>query len=372
MRHKLLGGFVFAAVFAAVTSTAMASRTWYTNGVSGSDSHNCLSPSTACKTIGHAISLATSGDTIRVAAATYKEHIEIPFSLSIAGSEASTTVIDGKGSALAEPLVATNAGATVTLSHLTIRNSAGRGILNAGKLIISNSTLTGNSAIALCRSTCVLAGGGIYNSGELIISDSTISGNGVGGRCPPICGAKGGGIYNAGTLTISDSTISENGAESCHFIICSGEGGGIYNTISATLTISSSTISGNSSPGPGGGILNDGGKAILQNSIVASNSENCSGISSDGYNLSDDDSCNFNGPGDMNNTDPLLGTLGNNGGPTKTIPLLAGSPAIDVGNPNGCTDGLGHLLKTDQRGFPRPDKEDGGGCDIGAYESQRD
>jgi hypothetical protein len=68
----------------------------------------------------------------------------------------------------------------------------------------------------------------------------------------------------------------------------------------------------------------------------------------------------------------MLGTLGSNGGPTPTIPLLTGSPAIDTGNPSGCTDGRGHLLNTDQRGMPRPDKEDTGGCDIGAYESQSD
>jgi len=78
------------------------------------------------------------------------------------------------------------------------------------------------------------------------------------------------------------------------------------------------------------------------------------------------------GPGDLNNTDPLLGSLQNNGGPTQTMALLSGSPAIDVGNPAGCTDGLGHSLKTDQRGMPRPDPEDKGGCDMGAYESQSD
>jgi hypothetical protein len=50
--------------------------------------------------------------------------------------------------------------------------------------------------------------------------------------------------------------------------------------------------------------------------------------------------------------------------------LLSGSPAIDAGNPKGCTDALGHLLKTDQRGKPRPDPEHTVGCDMGAYESQ--
>jgi len=95
-------------------------------------------------------------------------------------------------------------------------------------------------------------------------------------------------------------------------------------------------------------------------------------VTSNGYNLSSDGTCNFYGPGDMNNTNPLLGPLQNNGGPTQTIALPSGSPAIDAGNPAGCTDGSGHLLATDQRGQPRPDKEDTGGCDIGAYESQTD
>ena len=68
----------------------------------------------------------------------------------------------------------------------------------------------------------------------------------------------------------------------------------------------------------------------------------------------------------------MLGPLQNNGGPTATMALLPGSPAIDAGNPSGCTGGLGHLLKTDQRGSRRPDKEDTGGCDMGAYERQQD
>jgi hypothetical protein len=85
-----------------------------------------------------------------------------------------------------------------------------------------------------------------------------------------------------------------------------------------------------------------------------------------------DNTCNFNGPGDLSNTDPRLGPLQDNGGPTQTMALLPGSPAIDAGNPHGCRDDSRHLLKTDQRGKPRPDKEDTGGCDIGAYERQPD
>jgi hypothetical protein len=91
-------------------------------------------------------------------------------------------------------------------------------------------------------------------------------------------------------------------------------------------------------------------------------------MTSRGGNLSSDNICNFCNSGDQNNTDPKLGTLGNYGGPTQTISLLSGSPAIDAGNPSGCTDGKGHLLKTDQGGYPCPNSEDKTGCDMGAFE----
>ena len=253
-----------------------------------------------------------------------------------------------------------SANARVTLSKLTIRNGLSRfggGILNGGALTISNSTIEGNTAGGFNPGS----GGGIYNTGALTISNSTISGNIVKGQ---VVGS-GGGILNLGTLTVNNSTISGNGAR------C---GSGIYNAYHVkTLTISNSTISRNGDAGLCGVIYN-GGTSILQNTLVANKGvRNCGGtITSNGYNLSSDDSCNFNGTGDLNNTDPKLGQLGNYGGPTQTILLLSGSPAIDAGNPSGCTDGNGHLLKTDQRGKPRPDREDTGGCDMGAYERQKD
>ena len=185
--------------------------------------------------------------------------------------------------------------------------------------------------------------------------------------------ASGGGVYNSGALTVVNSTITENSANAFGKFSAGG-GGGVENS-SGTVSISNSTVSGN---GASGSILGVGaginGPATVQNSIISSNTgENCSGtITSNGYNLSSDRTCNFNNTGDLNSTDPKLGPLQNNGGPTQTQALLSGSPAIDAGNPSGCTDGQGHLLKTDQRGRPRPDKEDTGGCDMGAFERQSD
>jgi hypothetical protein len=113
----------------------------------------------------------------------------------------------------------------------------------------------------------------------------------------------------------------------------------------------------------------------LQNSILAGNTAgdgpDCQGtIGSFGYNLFGDttDCALTPGTGDLTNVDPRLGLLI---GTPGYHPLLVGSPAIDAGNPVGCTDHLGNPLTTDQRGTPRPLDGDGDGnaiCDMGAYE----
>jgi hypothetical protein len=356
---------------AQTTVTIAVGVAWYVDGVNGTDKNDCKSWPHACKTIGHAILLCSPGDSIVVAPATYKERLSIGINLSIIGSSAATTIVDGNRSwvVVAVSGLTTN----VHLSNLTIRNGVGPGIyigggiINSGTLTISNSIISGNVANSGW-------GGGIFNGygATLTINNSTVSGNAASSN--PFGGpAHGGGIDNDGTLTINNSTISGN--ETTSFPIGApsppGYGGGILN--GGTLTINNSTISGNSAD-YGGGIA---GSATLQNTIVANNSAttgaNCDGtMTSKGYNLSSDNSCNVNGPGDLNNTDAKLGTLGNNGGPTQTIPLRSGSPAIDAGNPKGCTDSNGHLLTTDQRGYPRPDREDKTGCDMGAYEGQSD
>jgi hypothetical protein len=339
-------------------SSAASASTWYVNGVSGSDSNDCKSPTTACKTIGHAISLASSGDSIKVAPATYTENLTISLSLNVIGAGAVKTIINGGASGT---VVTISSGTHVTLSKLTIRNGSaewGGGIFNSGALTISRSTLTANASTG--KGFRGAEGGAIYNSGKLVINGSTISGNTANGSA----GGIGGGIFSFGSAIIGNSTLSTNST--------SGSGGGIYNA--GNLTINNSTLSANSA-GAGGGIYGPVGSTTLQNSIVANSPAggNCGGtIISNGYNLSSDATCNFSNVGDLSNTDPMLGPLQNNGGPTQTMALSSGSPAIDAGNPNGCTDGQGHLLKTDQRGKPRPDAEDNGGCDMGAYERQSD
>jgi len=393
------------ALFLVLAPAALASNTWYVDGVNGNDTNNCLSPQTACKTIGHVISLASSGDTIMVAPATYAENLTIKFSLKIIGSDATTTIVDGNQAGTV--ITIKNAKAHVVLSNLTIRNGYnqtgdGGGISNIGTLTVNNSTITFNRAYT--------GGGAIFNSAPLTINHSTFTGNalsyefGVGGAILNFSvltinkstisgndGYYGGGIWSgcgsgkSSVTTINDTTISGNsgagievycGTAAINNSTLTGNwpneypGGGIWNEMYGTLTINNSTISGNNF----GGIRNDYGSVTLQNTIIANNPHgaNCiNTMTSNGYNLSSDNTCNFNGPGDMNNTAPKLEKLGNYGGPTQTMRLRVGSPAVDAGNPNGCTDSHGNLLKTDQRGKPRPDPGDPSGCDIGAYERQK-
>jgi hypothetical protein len=357
-----------AAVSESITGTAQTipeSTTWYVNGIHGSDSNNCQSPRTACRTIGHAISLAGSGDSIKVAAATYTENLTVGVNLKITGATASTTIIDGGG---LNTVVTIESGVQVNLSKVTIQNGlgsqsgSGGGIVNFGTLIMNISAVSGNTAVS--------SGGGIDNAGTLTIDNSTVSGNVASGSS-----ASGGGIVNGGSLTINNSTISGNTASSTGGLAA---GGGIASNSFVSLnnsTVADNAVNGTQGQEGGNIYISTGSTATLQNSIIANSVSggNCSGaVSSSGYNLSSDGTCDFNNTGDLNNSDPLLGPLQNNGGPTETMALLSGSPAIDAGNPLGCIDGQGRRFSSDQRGLPRPDREDTSGCDMGAYERQSD
>jgi hypothetical protein len=211
--------------------------------------------------------------------------------------------------------------------------------------------------------TANFSGGGVYNSaGVLTITNSTISGNTAN---------VGGGLRNtaycyfgcsSATLTIENSTISGNHAN---------QGGGVSNVLvcyasscpPATLTLNRSLIAGNQASTGAPEIENVG------SSIVNTNNFNLFGTNGDagvtGFTP---------GPTDLVpsvSLGQILGPLANNGGPTQTHALVAGSPAIDAGDPGGCRNNLKTLLLTDQRGFARHVDGNNDGavrCDIGAFE----
>ena len=169
-------GLIRCGLLLAVAPAAFAT-TWYVNGVSGSDTDNCLSATTACKTIGHAISFASSGDSIKVGPATYSEDLTIGINLNIVGSGAGTTIVAGNdfGTVITIP-----PGASVSVSALTITKgygSNGGGVYNRGIRKISSSTISGNTAYCSNRGGCAVYGGGINNFGAVTINNSTISRN---------------------------------------------------------------------------------------------------------------------------------------------------------------------------------------------------
>ena len=269
-------------------------------------------------------------------------------------------------------------------------NGSGGGIDNSGTLSVTNSTFSNNSATG--GGGVVVggngSGGGIDNSGTLSVTNSTFSDNSATGGGTRIGGLAGygGGIDNSGTLSVTNSTFSGNSANGgiggmSNF--GSGYGGGIDN--SGPLSITDSTLSGNSAnegvfgvvtptPGSGGGIAimgTENSEAVSINSIfqnsqggnvyVGVGTPFGSGIfRSSGHNLFSDAPDFSVDPTDLVNTDPLLGPLADNGGPTFTQALLPGSPAIDAGAP---VSGV----STDQRGVPRPQVT---APDIGAFESR--
>ena len=233
----------------------------------------------------------------------------------------------------------------VAIDSLTITGGAntqggGGGIDNIGSLTVTNSTISGNSAVG---------GGGIANDeyGTLTLTNCTISGNSA-------TADQGGGLSNDGMLTVTNSTISGNAAPGQYY----GDGGGIYNnaTLDATLTVNNSIIAGNTAES----------SPDIYGAVASGSTYNLIGDGTGMTGISNAASGNQVGSS-SNPINPLLAPLGSYGGPTQTMALLPGSPAIDAGSNSLAVDANGNSLTTDQRGESRIFN---GTVDIGAFESQ--
>ena len=160
---------------------------------SGNDNSDCSGSANPCKTIGYAVGQAQSGDTISIGAGTYAEHLDIEKNLTLAGTGARVTVIDGSSSSGTVVTIGhTNTAAVVTLSGMTIEHGsttgAGGGIVNAASLTLANSMVISNTAAG----GTAAGGGGIASDGPLALTNSTVSGNTAAGF--------GGGIDESGTV----------------------------------------------------------------------------------------------------------------------------------------------------------------------------
>jgi CSLREA domain-containing protein len=245
-------------------------------------------------------------------------------------------------------------------------------------LIVLQSLFENNRSTTSARSGGAIDVGGSDHVTE--IADSTFVNNRTEGG-----NWEGGAIRIGGQrLFLTNSTFVDNAA--------TGSGGAIslraVEPVLANITVSGNIADSNDDGvGDAGGIWSPNSTAAVGTSLIAGNEDlggdapDCQGsIDSDGYNLigvgSGCSGISDGVNGDQVGTattpiDPLLAVLSDNGGPTPTRALLPGSPAVDAGNPAGCTSASGDPLSADQRGVARPEDGDGDDiarCDIGAFE----
>jgi predicted outer membrane repeat protein len=270
--------------------------------------------------------------------------LDITDDLILIGNGTGSTVIDGGGNDRVFHLLGTS---TATMSGITIQSGSsgndGGGIWidNSSVLNISDAILTGNDGDAGSGGG---EGGAVHVHGTLNANRVLFSGNTakVGGAIH-FHGAIGGSLTN---VTISGNTSSN-------------QGGGIWTDTPITLTNSTVTLN---SANDAGGISANSTTVIISNTIVSGNiapggHDDVRGdFSSDGFNLIEVAGSATGFGSDITGVSANLGVLADNGGPTETHALLAGSLAIDAGTAAGAP-------AVDQRGVTRD-----ANIDIGAFE----
>ena len=380
--------------------TVVVPRAWFV-ATTGDDGNDCLAIATPCRKIGTAIERAAAGDQIFIEPGTYREfntHMDGAFVIdkNIAllgdGPDANAVHLDGGG---VRPVVVITERAHPNIENLTIQNGGGIG---RGVAVLDNAGLTLYRVVIQDNS-----GEGVFFTGAvgttLQLDESRVRRNGNGGLqlgpgSTTIEGSRivdntGPGIATGGGfLTIRDTTIARNRFDS--------NGEGLWISEGTTVRVDNSTFSGHVHVA----IFNDGVLTLVNttvsgNGIGITNWRDLSLIHSTiAYNIGQslDDSyatrlylrdsivlkvtasdCRLSSGMEIvldgndlacwsaSDGDLMLGPLADNGGPTQTLALLAGSPAIDAAGEE-CVG-----VATDQRGEPRPA---GSQCDIGAFEVQ--
>jgi protocatechuate 3,4-dioxygenase beta subunit len=318
---------------------------WY---VDPSGSGTACTQAAPCATISQALSTAsaaTTSGTIEVGAGTIEDVVSIPSGhWVIAGIPGSTTLTDPSPQS---DTGFTNGAGTATISGIAITGFAtGVWSDSAGATRLDQDNLSGNSINLLNDGTAGVDESTLSDASNLSVL--TESGGSLTVDASSIVNSAGDGLdAYSGTLQVSNSTISDNG------------GSGLSVNGPSSAAIDSSTISGNGGNGVGDATAVSAFATILSDNTGG----NCSGpLTDNGFNLDSGNTCGLESYlGSIVNSDPELGNLQDNGGPTETQAILPTSPAYAQVPASSCP-------ATDQRGESRPQPAGSGFCDIGAFE----
>ena len=389
----LQAGLASSAVFNVTTTTdggagSLRQAIIDANATAGADTINLPAGTYALTIPGAGENAAATGD------------LDITDSVTINGAGSAVTTVNAGGGFTDRIFHVTGAGSVVSINGVTISggspggSASGGGILNVGVLTLTDVVVAQNAA--------GIQGGGIASTGTLTLTNSVVRNNAAlqgGGvhttaftgtdctiRNNTTSSASAGGLFVAGPFSISRCTINNNtaggGAQGGGMFVLlasgtltnvtianntAGSGGGLFNNPPASapenlIRVVNSTIAFNN----GGGLRSFGtlNFSILNTLLASNGGSDCpnTDIVSEGFNLiTNTSTCNISGvtTGNLLNVGAGIGSLANNGGPTETIALNAGSPAIDAATAVGAPP-------TDQRGVARPV---GAAFDIGSFEA---
>ena len=410
-KHRRLRRAVFAPLLAAFLLLASAAAA-QANIIVVNTTSDAAPSETECSGIAadcslrQAVDKAQSGDMVQLGAGVYTltlgADIEIAKSLTFDGAGVTSTSIDGSqnsaGNTVAPARIFRVDGATVTFNGLTLtggddaadencpngcetlqENGGGALFNNGGTVAATNAGFTNDGGAlggaistnggSVSLTNVSFTGDDGYIGGALFTRGGTVTGNGVLFYNDAALATDNAAAYlYGGTVSFTNTTVADNGG-------ASSRGGGIDNG-GATLTLVNDTLSGNVR----GSLLTDSGASTtVENTILGAGFSDgvdyaciASGYTDDindratanaittddGHNIDQDGHCGLTGPTDTSGQDPMLAPVFDNGGPTLTQALLAGSPAL--GDP-----ATANCPITDQRGQTRPDDK----CDVGAFEA---
>ena len=406
LRRALLVPLVASVLLFAFAAAAQAKTIVVTTTADPTGANDCATTDMSCS-LRQAVGAAASGDTIQLVTGIYTltqgTDIDVTTSVKIEGNDPSNTSIDGSQnlgsiqSGESTRILRVDNPAQVTIQGLTLThgidendeacpsgcdsidaNGGGALFNNGGTVTLDDVAFTNNSGSATPLGGAVSNSGGSLtmngvsftqnsagSAGALFIRSGTVTGNAVTFDSDSTTCCNGGALYQlGGTTTLTNTTVVNSSGL---------DGTAAFWTGGGTLTLDNDTFSDD-----GADIATDRfASTVVENTILGRGSERgaCEQAGDDdelnnettgaaittpdgGYNIDEDTSCNLSGTGDQSKADPMIVPIFDNGGPTQTEALIAGSPAL--GDP-----ATTHCPTTDARGESRPASK----CDIGAFEA---